>query len=143
MGLHDRKRVDIRGTKRGSTGTTRQSARLQGTCKSPGGKKVRRKGAGRRVAKKRELHPVEVAIDESEPEEDGEDEEEEEEVNEERLISLAFFPPNVSVSVFRGLVLPIITCGDGCGVTTGRQYPLKSGGTDHHALLKTLSISYP
>ena len=61
MGLHDRKRVDIRGTKRGSTGTTRQSARLQG--KSPGGKKVRRKGAGRRVAKKRELHPVQVAID--------------------------------------------------------------------------------
>ena len=118
-----------------------QSARLQG--KSPGGNKVRRKGAGCRVAKKRELHPVEVAIDESEPEEDGEDEEEEEEVNEERLISLAFFPPNVSVSVFRGLVLPIITCGDGCGVTTGRQYPLKSGGTDHHALLKTLSISYP
>ena len=31
------------------------------------------------------------------------------------------------------------TCGDGCGVTTGREEPLASGGIGHHDLL----LSYP
>ena len=32
-----------------------------------------------------------------------------------------------------------LTCGDGCGVATGREEPLKSGGTGYHNLL----ITYP
>ena len=36
-----------------------------------------------------------------------------------------------------------VACGDGYGVTTGRDKPLKPGGTGHHALLNPCQSHFP